>query len=114
MSLSTVSNGAVINHSDVAQIVNVLQQPSGGQEARKYILEGNCYVANGYISNYVTSLSRGSTPVSVSIDQADITKSSFMNAPQTAHLTSGGFQCYAQFTSANADGVVAGNYTIQF
>jgi len=43
MTLSTVSNGAVISHNDLDQAINVLKQPPGGQEKGKYYLGGNSY-----------------------------------------------------------------------
>ena len=113
MSLHTVTVGGTIQAGDVNQFTNVLQEPSGGTQAGKYWLAGASYVKNALISQYIESLSRGATPVSVSIDTAD-NAPSHMGSPSTDNLTGNGFQVFAfstgVFTSCNA----AGNFTINF
>ena len=113
MSLSTVSNGAVISHNDIDQIINVLQQPSGGQEKRKYHLAGNSYANLGWVSLYVRSLSSNSTPVSVSIDTAD-TAPTNIGTPAALQQTASGFQVHGQTSAAQVSCNAGGNYTLQY
>ena len=113
MPLSTVVNGATISHLDLDQAINVLQQPSGGQEKGKYHLAGNSYVSGGFISLYEESLSRNSVPVSVSIDTAD-TAPTNINAPAALKLTANGFQVHATSTGIVTSANAAGNHTLQY
>jgi len=113
MSLTAVASGAVINHGDVNQLINVLQQPSGGQEAGHYKLEFSAYTANAVISCNILTLSRGSTPVSLSVDTADDAAVN-IGAPSTTHLTSGGARIKATATAAGNIAHEGGNYTMQY
>jgi len=111
--IPTNTNNTIIQAADVNQAVYVLQQPSGGQEAGHYVDGGNGYQSGAEVSAYVTSLSRNSTPVSVSIDQTDGTIAG-LNSPTTATLTSGGFGVHTTSTGANTNCYVGGNYTISY
>ena len=110
------SNGGApgISAAFLNNIENVFVQPSGGTELGKYWLEGNAYVVGAYVTCFIPSLSRGATPVSVSIDTADQSVVG-MNAPGTYNLTSSGFHI-----SANANGgaqtnmYCGGNTTIHY
>lgn len=102
-------NGNTIQASDMYQ----LAQPSGGQEHGKYWLANAAYASGAILSQYMQSESKGSTPVSVSIDTADHAASG-VGAPGTANLSQYGFQVYAAATAANLAPNVAGNSTIQF
>ena len=113
MGLTTVSTGATIRAVDFDQFYNVLQQPSGGQEAGHYFLADNSYASGGTISLYLPSLSRTSSPVSVSIDSSD-TAPSGITSVTTNNLTSGGFQVNSASTAITTNAIVGGKYTIQF
>lgn len=116
MALYTVSGGNVIQSADIDQLVNVLQQPSGGQEKGKYFMAGPVYANGAVVAEYVGSLSRGATPISVTIDEADLAHTGGMNAtPTTAQLTASGFQVFSVTTTGpNVNARAGGNYTIQY
>lgn len=114
MALYTVSTGQTIQAQDVDQLVNVLQQPGSSQEKGKYMLEGNAYVSGAYFSLYMPSLSRNTSPVSVSIDTADNAPTALLNAPSTDHLTANGFHIFSNTTGISSNQFCAGNYTIQY
>ena len=113
MSLTLVVNGNNVNATDINQVINVLQQPSGGQEKGHYFCGGNSYATNGYITIYMPSISRGSAPVSVTIDASDVAASN-VNSPSTQHLSANGFEVYTTSLGPAGAGNVAGKYTIQF
>lgn len=113
MALTLVSNGQLSDASQLNQIINVLMQPSGGTETGRYIIAGNIYTNGAFISYYVCSLSRNATPVSASIDTADVSPTN-LNAPGTSHLTNGGFQIFASNSSASTSSSAGGHYTINF
>ena len=92
----------------------VLERNSGDTESGHYFCSGWSNAAGDLIQAYIPSLSRTSTPVSVSIDQADKAATN-VNAPTTGFLTSGGFQVWTTSTSAQVTNLqVGGNWTIQF
>jgi hypothetical protein len=80
----------------------------------KYIIEGNSGTANYFVSDFTCSLSRTAVPVSVSIDQADITAVSINSGPTTSHLTANGFHTVVQTSGNVSDARVGGNYTINY
>jgi hypothetical protein len=114
MALTTVSNGNTANASDLNQVINVLQQPSGGQEKGTYWLGGNGYTTNAYIQQSISSLSRVSTPVSVSIDTAIQAPIGNLTNILAGTINSGGFHVYGQVSSASSNAYCGGNYTLQF
>lgn len=114
MALYTVSSGSVINAQDVNQVVTVLQQNAGGQEAAKYFLAGNGASAGCVISLYILTRSRGTVPVSVSIDTSDLAPTGNLNAPTTSSLTANGFQLWASISGAATNARCAGNWTVQY
>jgi hypothetical protein len=101
-----------ISASFLNGVENVFNQPSGGTETGRYLIAGAASINGSVISGYIVSLSRVSTPVSVSFDTSD--GSSNANTPTTAHLTSNGFQISATSTSGNINAAVGGAWTIQF
>ena len=114
MSITYVANGATSSNTDLNQAVNVLQQPSGGQDAGHYYLAGAGYTNGAMDMTYVPSQSRGVTPVSVSIDTSDNSGSGYLAAPATNFLKSYGFQIYANTNGAQSNAQVGGKYTIQY
>ena len=113
MSLTLVVNGANVFATDVNQVVNVLQQPSGGQEHGHYFLGGNAYTSSARISTFVKSISRTSVPVSVSIDTADVAPSN-LGSPTTDNVVAGGFHVLTTSTGTHTNCNTAGNYTLQY
>jgi hypothetical protein len=109
----TVSNGNTIQSLDINQCVNVLQRPSGSTETGKYHLGFSSYTNTALGSLYMPSLSRGASPVSLTLDETDQAHNN-CGAVQNDKLTANGFHVYSfgsgTFTSAN----VGGNYTIQY
>jgi hypothetical protein len=113
MSLVTVANDNTAQANDINQIINVLQQPSGGQETGKYRIEGWGSANLDAIAVHVFSLSRVSTPVSVSIDTADQSPTG-MSTPGASHQNSSGFHISCGATGATTDAFAGGNFTIQY
>lgn len=113
MSLVTVTNGNTADASDINQLVNVLQQPSGGQDKGVYYVNGWASTNNQSIAAWVAARSRTSSPISVTIDTA-IAGPNAVAAPNTNALDGNGFHVFAKSSGANSDCYVAGNYTIQY
>lgn len=114
MALSTVITGGQINAGDINQLVNVLQQPSSGQEKGKYWLQGGAYATGANVSQYIPSISRGAAPVSVTIDTADQIPTAAAGTPTTDNLTANGFHVLFVSTGPNIASRCGGNYTIQY
>jgi hypothetical protein len=113
MALTLVSSGNTIYATDIDQIINVLQQPSGGTEAGSYYITGNASNTSS-LGYFVSSLSRVSSPVSVSINTS-ITSPSNCNSPSTDHLNANGFHVYTTISGgASIASNVGGGYTIQY
>lgn len=108
----TVATGNTIVVQDVNQIVNVLQQPSGGTETGRYFLLVTATAAGQYSIAYIRTTSQISVPVSVTIDQAVVAATN-CSAPAADALTSFGFRIY---TTSTASGFyqVAGNTTVHY
>lgn len=113
MSLTRVSTGGPIQASHINQFCDVLQRASGQTESRKYHLSFASYVNSSLGSMYISTLSSGATPVSVSIDTAD-TAPSGCGSPNTNHLTANGFQLYSFSTGVNPGCNVGGNWTVTY
>jgi hypothetical protein len=99
--------------ADINQLENVLQRAAGQTEAGKHAMNIACYANAAQMAMYMQSLSRISTPVSVSIDTVDVAPAN-CGAPTTGHLTANGFQILSNSTSINVNCGFAGNFTIQF
>jgi hypothetical protein len=91
----------------------VLARPSGDTETGKYYLEFGQSGANYYTSDYISTISRTSVPVSVSINTATIAPTG-LNSPATALLDSNGFEVKASATGNVSDGRVGGAWTVQY
>ena len=104
--------------TDLNQLVNVLQQPSGGQEKGKYFIANQVNITNGVIGQYMPTLSRNTAPVvsSCSIDESDQTHTGGMGAtPVLGQVTANGFQVYTlTSTSGSTNARAGGNYTMQY
>jgi hypothetical protein len=114
MSLTLVVAGNQINAADLNQTINVLQQPSGGHENAKYWIAGWANASGDLVSQYYPSISRGSTPASITTDEADNAHAN-CNAISSDHLTQYGVHIYTTSTGAIANGCnVAGNLTYNY
>jgi hypothetical protein len=113
MSLIRPSTGNTIAASHVDQLVDVLQRSSGQTETGKYVISMAIYTSNGSCSWYYPSLSRGATPVSVSVDHADIGFSQCSSVNAT-NLTANGFEIYLGSTTSGSNGGCGGNVTISY
>lgn len=113
MALYTVSSGNTINAADINQMVNILQQQSGGQEVGKYHLMFNSYTNGAQGQCWIPTLSRNSAPVSVTIDTTDQAPQN-CGAPNTNLLKSSGFQIYAASNGQWLTCNTGGNFTVQY
>jgi hypothetical protein len=114
MPLTPYSAGDTFNSNTINQFVNILLEPSGGQETGHYEIEGPVYTASGsFLSGPIVTLSRVSVPVSASVDSSDDSGAK-LNAPTTGHLTAGAMQIYAATNSTGTTGHVGGVYTCQY
>ncbi len=113
MTLNVVTTGNTVLAADINQLVNVLQQQSGSTEVGKYYLAGWGGTTGDKIMCCITSLSRNSTPVSVTIDTAIVSPTN-VTSPITTHLTSCGFAIETTTTGATVNGGCGGNYTLQY
>jgi len=116
VALYYVTNGTTSAALDLNQALSILMQPAGGQEVGHYILAMPAYAASATISNYVPSLTRHATPVSVTVDVTDVNNGFITTVPpNTDHLTANGFRVYdTPLTGAQANPIVGGVYTIQY
>jgi hypothetical protein len=93
---------------------NVLQAPSGAQEVGVYFLAGSGYTTSAVISEYFLTRSRGSAPVSLTVDTSIQSPTSGMGTIATGQLTSSGFQIYAFTTGASTNARAGGVWTVQY
>lgn len=111
----TVTTGNPIVALDINQTVNVLKQPASGTESGRYVVAGNCYASGAYISVYYPSLSRVSTPVSVTLGTVnDPSPTTNLAAPSTDHLTASGCQIFAGSSASILNASAGGSITIQY
>lgn len=110
-----VNNSAPgISSTFLNNLENVLAQPSGGTESGSYFLQGNGTVVGAVVSSWITTLSRVSTPVSVSIDTTRVAPTTGANTPAAPILYPGGFQVMFTLNSSSNTARCGGNYTVQF
>lgn len=108
----TVSSGTTINAQDVNQIVNTLQQGSGGTETGKYWVESGSANSGWSLGQWIQSQSRTTIPVSVSVDTSTVLAG--VSGVSTQNLTSSGFAIGAGATGVSNTARYAGNFTIQY
>jgi hypothetical protein len=94
-------------------IESVLARGVGETETGKYVLNAGLYQTGAFVSEYRSTISRTSVPVSVVIDTADLAPVS-INAPSTGFLTANGFQTYSTATGAGLNCRCAGNTTVTY
>lgn len=112
MALTLVSTGNQYKASDVNSILNLLQQPSGGQELGSYHAQYGTYAANAYITQNCRMLSQYSTPVSVSLDHSG--GSNNCSTATAYGLAATGFQIEAYATAAGTTTSYGGGWTVQY
>ncbi len=113
MSLTTVSTGNTILANDVNQLVYVLQRGSGQSESGQYYLGFNPGGSGALGSLYLPTLSRGSIPVSVTIDTS-LQAPSNCNSPGASNLSSSGFQITTTGTTGANNAHCAGQWTVNY
>ncbi len=113
MALTTATTGSAILASDLNQLVYTLQKATGMTETGSYYLGFNSYVNNALGSLYMPSLSRNSTPASVSIDTS-LQSPSNCSSPGASNLNANGFQITATGTAITANAHCAGNFVITY
>jgi len=94
-------------------VENVFVQPSGGTESGHYTCVGSGYVDHCIVSTHITSLSRTTTLVSVTIDTSDFGAFG-CGSPTTNRLTSGGVEIYVYSSGAQTSCGCGGVYTLQY
>lgn len=104
---------AVAGQTILASDLYGLRQPSGGQETGKYYLSFGADAASRTGSEYIRSSSQGSTPVSLTLDEADQAHSSCGAIAQN-FLTQYGFQVWTTSSGAANNCKVGGNTTVQY
>ncbi len=116
MSLYTVNPDQTAEPEDLNQLVSVLQQSPGGKEQGEYFIAGPVYGNGAIVSAWVGSLSRGSLPVSVTVDTSIQAPTGGMNSnPGTSNLSANGFQIYnLNTTGPNVNARAGGLYTLQY
>ncbi len=114
MSLTRPATGNTITAGHVDQLVDVLQRSSGQSEAGKYFLFSGGYQSGWECSQYIVTLSRGVSPVSVSIDTADQSPTQAANSPTTSNLTSNGFVVGYTVQGLTNTSRAGGNWTVNF
>ena len=102
-----------ISASFLNAVESVLARGVGDTETGKYVLSGWGSTNTDHISHYMSSISRTSVPINVTIDTVDVAPSN-INSPTTALLTANGFQVFSTPTGATINASVAGNSTIQY
>src|SRR2546421_12139577 len=109
-----VNGGApAISKAFLDGLENVLVQVSGGSESGRYRVAGGCYVSGSVVSTWVTSLSRTTSPVSVTIDTSDQSPT-LLSSPSAVNQNSGGVLIYGTGTGTNQNCFCAGAYTINY
>jgi hypothetical protein len=108
-----VAFGQVSSPNGLNQLVDILQRRVGQQETGAYYLDSWSAAVGDEMGAWVQSQSRGTTPVSVSIDTS-LQVNSFCNAPSTNTLTSNGFHVFTTASSINNKMYVGGLYTINY
>lgn len=106
---------AIAGNTILASDLYQLARPSGGTETGKYFLRGSSYVTSANMGNYMQSQSRGQTPVSVTVDEADQGHvAGNANPVVTSNLTANGFLVYSSGNGVQSLWQVGGNTTIQY
>jgi hypothetical protein len=113
MALTLVTNGQLSDASQLDQIINVLQRQTGQQESGQYVAAGWVNAGAQVVSDYYSSLSRGVTPSSASIDSS-LGRSSQLNAPGTSFLSANGVQIFCLSSASANNATCGGNVILQF
>ncbi len=111
--LYTVRNGMTIQVNDLNQVINVLQRAAGGIEIGTYFLEMSCYTSGCLVSDYRSTMSTGTTPVSITIDTSTQSPVA-MGSPNVSKLSWAGFQVWGTSTAANGNARCGGRWIVQY
>ncbi len=115
MSLTVPANGNTIYATDVSQLVNLLQVPSGGQETRHYWLSGSAYGNNTLIAASIQTLNHFSSPTGSSVNTSDSAPSGGMGTVNIGHANIDTCQIFSLNTTGPSPNATAGGtYTLNF
>lgn len=115
MALYQVLLNQNIEPQDINQSVNILQQPSGGTESGTFEVAGGTGAAGWTLSCYIASRSRGSTPLSVTINTPYTDGPNAVNTPMSvSHLDANGVQIWTTSNAANVNCHVGSTFTWQY
>lgn len=105
-----------ISASFLNSLESYLRQNTGATETGKYFLAGSIYTNNALVSDFLRTISQGTTISSVTIDTTDQAPTGGMTAtPSIGGLGNGGFQAYSLATTGpNTNGRCGGSWTAQF
>jgi hypothetical protein len=96
-------------------VENVFRQSSGGTETGYYFLSGSPYTTGAVVVQWYVTISRNTTPVSMSIDTSLLAPTSGMGTPIAAQFYNSGFQIYCLTTTGpNTNARCGGLYTVQY
>ena len=110
---SEVVFGQISSPNDLNQLVDILQRKAGQVETGKHGIDEAAYANSATLTWYYPSLSRGTTPVSATVDSADAGPNT-CNAPNTSNLTAGGVLVKTSSTAIATNCFTLGNITIQY
>lgn len=111
MALYTVSSGSVINAQDVNQLVNRLQQGSGGTETQTVFVEMAPWDAGATVGQWMQTQSQGSTPVSVAYSGTSLAG---VGSLSTQQLGTSGFFVSGAATGASNTARFSTTWTVQY
>lgn len=90
----------------------VLARPSGDTETGCYGIDTSSYSSPAHFGEYVSTISRTSVPVSVSVDTSIILFNS--GGVSTNHLTANGFGVDGTSNATSLSTQAFGNYTVSY
>jgi hypothetical protein len=114
MSLLTVLNGQLTDAGQLNDIINALQQPSGGSETGNWFMAGSSALTNGTVSVWLIFTNHLSTPSGISINTSILAPTGGLGSVATAHLETTGVQIYAPASAASNNAGAGGGYTTSF
>jgi hypothetical protein len=113
--LTPVVSGNTIYASDLNNLLDILSRQSGQSETGIYFIAGPAYTNGSVVAEYYGTLSRGTTPSSVTIDTAIQAATGGMSGtPSTGQVSGNGFQVYSLSTTTGVNNRAGGNTTVAF
>lgn len=113
--LTPVVAGNTIYASDINALLDILSRQSGQSETGIYFIAGPAYTNGSVVAEYMPTLTRGTTPSSVTIDTAVQSPTGGMSGtPSTGQLSGNGFQVYSLSTTTGTNNRAGGNTTVNY